>query len=267
VKADVFWGAPVDVTRTFSMAKVGERVGGYWVTFDKVKPFGYVDVYGVAKHVSVAVGELNVKSNAATYAAGFRTGGPVTKSLAWEWDFVYEFGHYGGDELSAWGFHEGLTWAIGPSAMKPRLGVEYNYASGDTNPTDGIRNTFDQVYASTHAKWGLSDLIGWRNMRHAAVKFEFAPTRRLKLATALNHLWLATTQDGWYGSSGARVVLNRKATSADLGWEPDISFSCTLTRDVAVGAGVGVLFGGEFVTQSTDITRISTPYATFTFKF
>ena len=86
VKVDAFFGAPVDVTRNFSMAKVGERVAGVWTTFDKVKPFGYVDGYGVVKSIAVAVGELGVKGDSKTYALGFRVGGPITKTVTWEAD-------------------------------------------------------------------------------------------------------------------------------------------------------------------------------------
>jgi hypothetical protein len=267
LKVDAFFGAPVDVSRKFSMAKVGERVAGIWATFDKVKPLGYVDGYGVAKAISVAVGELGVKGDSVTYALGFRVGGPITKSLSWEADNVYETGHYGGDNLAAYGTHEAVNWVIGKSAMKPKATLEYNYASGDTNAKDGTRGTFDQVYASTHAKWGVADLVGWRNMHHAAAKFEFSATKRLKVNTAVNHMWLATVQDGWYGSSGARVVLNRKATSRDLGWEPDVYVAYTVTRDLTVGGGVGILYGGGFVKQSTDVTKLWTPYGTFTYKF
>jgi hypothetical protein len=267
VKMDVFFGAPVDVTRKFSMAKIGERVAGFWTTFDKVKPLGYVEGYGVAKSVSVAVGELGVKGDAATYALGFRVGGPITKSVSWEADNVFETGHYGGDDLSAYGTHEAVNWMIGKSAMKPKATLEYNYASGDANAKDGTRGTFDQMYASTHAKWGVADLVGWRNMHHAAAKFEFSATKRLKVNTGINHVWLATVQDGWYGSSGTRVVLNRKASSRDLGWEPDVYVAYTVTRDLTLGAGVGILFGGGFVKQSTDVTKLWTPYGTFTYKF
>jgi hypothetical protein len=267
VKVDAFFGAPVDVSRKFSMAKVGERVAGVWTTFDALKPLGYLEGYGVLKSVAVAVGELGVKGDSATYAMGFRVGGPITKAVSWEADNLWETGHYGGDGMAAYGTHEAVNWTSGKAAMKPKATLEDNYASGDTDAKDGTRGTFDQMYASTHAKWGLADLVGWRNMHHAAAKFEFTPTKRLKVNTALNHVWLATVQDGWYGSSGSRVVLNRAATSRDLGWEPDVLVTVTVTRDLTVGGGVGVLLGGGYVKQSTDVTTLWTPYATFTFKF
>jgi len=40
-----------------------------------------------------------------------------------------------------------------------------------------------------------------------------------------------------------------------------------VTRDLTGGGGVGVLFGGGYVKQSTDVTKLWTPYGTFTYKF
>jgi len=104
-------------------------------------------------------------------------------------------------------------------------------------------------------------------MHHAAVKLEFTPTRRLKITTAINKQALATVMDGWYGVSGLKLAVNRAATSRDLGWEPDLYGTCTVTRDVTVGAGYAVLFGGDFVRQSTKVTRVRTPYLMWTMKF
>ena len=52
----------------------------------------------------------------------------------------------------------------------PRLVAEYNYASGDANPTDGRRGTFDQLYPTAHDKYGLADQVGWRNMHDVRVR-------------------------------------------------------------------------------------------------
>jgi hypothetical protein len=266
-RVEVFGAAPVDVNLSFSRAKYGERMGGAWATFDRLKPLGYVDVYEVVKHNHTAVGEGGTRGDQMLYTTGVRFGGPIGKAIAWEADNVFQRGHSASDRFGGWGTHEGVSWTIGRSAWKPKLGVEYSYASGDRNPSDGVKQTFDQVYASTHGKWGLGDYVGWRNMHHAALKFEVTPNRRLKVNTALNKLRLATVSDAWYGSSGSKLVTNRKATSSDLGWEPDVFAVFTITRDLAVGGGLAVLFGGDFVRQSTDVETLWTPYVMWTMKF
>lgn len=268
LKVDVFGVAPVDVTPdSFSRAKYGERAFGAWSTFDRVKPLGYVDVYELVKHNATATGETGSKGDQTIYTTGVRAGGPIGRTATWEADAVIQRGHSAGDDVSAWATHEGVSWTIGKSAWKPKVGAEYNFASGDDNPKDGVKRTFDQLYASTHGKWGLGDQVGWRNMHHVAVKLEVAPTKKLKVNAAVNKLYLATLNDAWYGSSGSKVVTNRTATSRDLGWEPDLFGTYAVTRDLTMGAGLAVLLGGDFLKQSTDVRRVWTPYVMWTYKF
>jgi hypothetical protein len=267
-KVDVFGVAPVDVTPdSFSKAKYGERAFGAWSTLDKVKPLAYIDVYELVKHNSAATGETGSKGDQTIYATGVRVGGPIGKAFSWEADNAIQRGHSAGDDVKAWATHEGVSWTIGRAAWKPKLGVDYDFASGDDDPKDGVKGTFDQLYASTHGKWGLGDQVGWRNMHHVALRLEVSPTRNLKVSTAVNKIYLATLNDAWYSASGSKVVINRTATSRDVGWEPDLSGTCTLTRDLTMGIGLAVLLGGDFVKQSTDVQRVWTPYVMWTYRF
>jgi hypothetical protein len=268
VKVEAFGAAPVDVTPdAFSRAKYGERAFGTWLTFDRVKPFAYVEQYFLGKFNASATGETGSKGDQMVYTSGVRVGGPIGKTVAWEVDTAFQGGHSASDSLSAWGTHELVTWSIGKSAYKPKLGLEFNYATGDSNPKDGTKQTFDQLYASTHGKWGLGDNVGWKNMQQVAVKFEAMATAKLKINTALNYLQLATLNDAWYGSSGSKVVANKLASSRTLGWEPDIFGTYTFNKDLTIGLGVSVLLGGDFLKESTDVQRIWTPYVMWTYKF
>ena len=58
---------------------------------------------------------------------------------------------------------------------QPRPFVEFNYASGDANPNDGMRGTFDQLYPTGHDKFGLADQVGWRNIHHLRGGLELKP--------------------------------------------------------------------------------------------
>jgi Alginate export len=268
LKVDLFGVAPVDVTPDrFSRAKYGERAFGAWATFNRLRPLGYLDVYQLGKHNYSATGETGTRGDQMVYTTGVLLGGPIGKNVTWEGDTAVQRGHAAGDGISAWATHQGVSWTIRSSPSKPKLGVEYDYASGDDNPRDGVRQTFDQLYASTHGMWGLADQVGWKNMRHAAVKFEFSPVAPLKVNAAVNKLSLATVNDAWYGVSGSRVALNRSATSRDIGWEPDLFAAYTVNRDISVGAGIAVLVSGAYVKQSTGIDRIWTPYVMTSFKF
>lgn len=268
LKVDVFRAAPVDVDPAkFDRVKPGEYFWGGYSTLDRVKHLTAVDLYAVQKATSVATGELGSRGDGRVNTFGARVAGPLARGVSFDFESALQRGHLAADSVSGWAFHAGVAWTAPKRSLKPRLAGEYNYASGDDKPKDGTRQTFDQLYASNHARYGLADLIGWRNMHAATVKLDVAPSKRVKVTGALNGLWLATVADAWYGSSGSKVVTNAKATSRHVGWEPDLLASFAVSKEMTLGAGLALLLPGEYVKQSTSLERYWFPYATWTLKF
>jgi hypothetical protein len=267
-RLDVFRAAPVQIdTAKFDRAKPGEYFWGAYASLDKVKKVTVIDVYAFEKANSVVTGELGQKGDARIYTYGGRIAGPIGKAFGYDFDAALQRGHMATDDVQAWAVHGAVSWLKPKSAVKPKLSVEYDFASGDANPKDGVKETFDQLYASNHAKYGFADLVGWRNMHAFELKFEVTPTKRVKLSTAINRLLLAKATDSWYGSSGSKVVLNAKATSRDIGWEPDVFATFAVSKELALSAGVAVLLPGNYVKQSTTMDRYWYPYAMWTVKF
>jgi len=133
-----------------------------------------------------------------------------------------------------------------------KLAFEYNYASGDRNPADGIRGTFDQLYPSNHDKYGLDDLIGWRNLRHLRAALEVQPRRSLQLAVQYSSFWRASGWDGLYSISGAPLTPNpNPASGLHIGQEADARAVWKFTGFASVGLGYGRLVPGQFLTRTT----------------
>src|SRR5688572_1409875 len=82
---------------------------------------------------------------------------------------------------TAWAGHWVLGYTLPTVPSKPRLVAEYNYASGDKDPADGQRGTFDQLYPTPHDKYGLADQVGWRNIHNARAGVEFKPSAKLSV--------------------------------------------------------------------------------------
>jgi hypothetical protein len=267
-RIDAFGVAPVDVSRPgFSRAKYGERLFGVWATFDRVRPLAYLDVYQLLKRNASATGETGSTGDQMVYTTGVRAGAPIGSSVRVETEVAIQRGHSAADRISAWATHDGVRWTMARRAWQPTLGAEYNFASGDRHPNDGVRQTFDQLYASWHDRWGLADQVGWKNMRHAAVTLALRPAASLEVNAAVNTLALATVRDAWYSVTGAKVVTNPRATSRDLGWSPDVWASWTVSRDLSVGAGLAVLMCGTFIRESIGLDRLWVPYVMSTVKF
>src|SRR5690606_13412229 len=139
----------------------------------------------------------------------------------------------------------------GPGAMK--VTGEYNYASGDSNPADGVRETFDQLFPTPHDKYGLADQVGWKNIHHARAGFEFTPVEGLQVSSNYHPWWLADRADGLYNVGSALIAPRIPGGAADrhVGQELDVQVSKALFPQLQVAAGYAHIFTGAYLKQAT----------------
>ena len=63
------------------------------------------------------------------------------------------------------------------AAWKPRIGVEYNYVSGDGDPLDGDIGTFQNLFPTNHKFYGFMDVFSWQHMHNPAISLKAAPCK------------------------------------------------------------------------------------------
>ena len=155
-----------------------------------------------------------------------------------------------------------------PGRAAVRLIGEYNFASGDKDPADNVRGTFDQLYPTPHDKTGLADQIGWKNVHHARAGFEVTPFRGFPITSSYHSWWLAENKDAIYNVGNA--VVGRVITGAadrHVGQELDVQVSRALTPQLQVGAGYAHIFPGPFLKETTPGASYSHPYVMLTYVF
>lgn len=148
-----------------------------------------------------------------------------------------------------------------PLPMKPRIGLEFNGASGDgdaatcvDNETcNGTANTFENLYPTNHILMGYMDLFAWRNMMGYSADLKLKPT-------AASHLeikgWIFRRQndgDNWYRAAQNVYFAHVPGvtTSSKLGEEIDVIYTHFFKQGkVAWQLGYGHFFPGKFVEQS-----------------
>src|SRR6266550_9086963 len=64
----------------------------------------------------------------------------------------------------------------------PRLGLEYAYGSGDSNPTAGKHETFENLFPTNHKFYGYMDFISLQNIHDLRGIFTIKPTPRMSVA-------------------------------------------------------------------------------------
>ncbi|HEY2329215.1 MAG TPA: alginate export family protein, partial [Verrucomicrobiae bacterium] len=219
--ADFFSGFPViPEDGQFDVDNGKDLLSGVYATSLKI-PKTILDIYFLAR---------NTENGAAGFAPNpqfpqpsardiYTIGGRV-KSKPGEldgWDYsvegAYQFGDYRDPRLVVAGNSPRLTqdaymfvvqggytftdwWAT------PRLGVEYSYGSGDSNPKDGTHGTFDNLFPTNHKFYGYMDFASLQNLQDLRGIFQLKPTSRSSVSLEGHGLWLANTHDNFYTVGG-----------------------------------------------------------------
>ncbi len=180
--------------------------------------------------------------------------------------------------INAWAaaFMGGVTFKNVPT--KPRLGFEFNGASGDDDAfrcngnsdagvaaCGGNANTFENLYPTNHILMGYMDLFAWKNMIAYSGNVKLKPTDASHLEIAG---WIFRKQvsgDNWYRAAQNTYFANRvvggvnRTPSSSLGQEIDVIFTHFFKEGkVAFQLGYGHFFAGQFLEQLDAQNRTNT---------
>lgn len=224
---DVLWTRPVRVRKyAFNPAVSGERLAGVYGT----KRQGRVTVEGYLLSTRRAPAEPSEDAGV-RHTAGAR----VTTSLAglaldaegaWQW----------GRDLRASMFSVAprYTWE---GRWAPWLGVGYDFASGDSDPGDGTRETFDPLFPLGHGFLGFIDAVGRQNIQAVVVPVGFWPVpERVSFGADLHWFYLATARDALY-NTGRRASRSGDGETA-VGQEVDLTVTARLDTRTALTVGL-----------------------------
>jgi hypothetical protein len=200
--------------------------------------------------------------------AGVRGTGTLPLRFDYNLEMAWQIGSLGTDQIRAWAGHWQTGYTLPGSVWKPRLIAEYNFASGDRNPHDGLRGTFDVMYPTGHDKTGLADQVGWKNIHDLRAGIQLRRGTGWLIAPIYHSYWLASPADALYTSSGTAIAQKPDGSAGTrVGQEADISVLYTPNQRVTAGAGFAHLFPGEFLKKATPGHGYSFPYVMLGYSF
>ena len=200
-------------------------------------------------------------------------------------EFAYQFGHLwtGARTTPRLNHHAfalaitgGYTWE--DALWKPRVGLEYDYASGDRNPKDGSSQSFQNLLPSNHAQYGFMDAFSWRNLHDARLSLSAKPLKDVEVTLDYHALWLANTADYWYtlnGNNALRTLTPGKngrdvrtiGASNFAGHEIDFTTSWKMNRQLSVLVGYSHFFAGDYLRNTGAHSDADLGYFQATLKF
>jgi hypothetical protein len=198
-------------------------------------------------------------------STGIRVAGALPAGFDYGLETVMQRGSVGTDSTRAWAQHMKLR---SPALGSVRVVGEYNYATGDDDPADGRRGTFDALYPTPHDKYGLADQVGWRNIHHVRAAVELAAVPRTPITAAYHSWWLDSATDGLYAPSGALIArVSGGAPGRHVGHEFDVQLSRPITPQLQVAAGYAHLRPGAFLEAATPGASFNSTFVMLTYVF
>lgn len=183
-------------------------------------------------------------------------------------------GPYGGTSPSldhrAWALHTMVGYTPADAPWKPRLSLEYNLASGDTDRTDGTNESFMNLFPSNHKWYGFMDLFAWKNLREAVGTVRFSPVSKTTVRIDYHLFSLYSSRDAWYRANGVATVrpLNAAAQNAPrrAGDELDITFTWAARPWATIDLGWSHFSAGAYLGATGARSDAEFIYAQTTFR-
>jgi hypothetical protein len=260
----------------FDVFNEHELFSGVYATSSK-PPKNTLDFYFFARNASRhAINDEPSPQFPQPSARDIYTVGGRVKSKPGElgnWDYLldgaYQFGNFldtrAGAPVQRLDQNAFMVVALGGYTLseawaKPRLGLEFDYGSGDSNAKDGTHGTFDNLFPTNHRFYGSMDLVSLQNIQDLGLNLTLKPHPRVNVALMGNTFWLADTHDNFYNVAGAPrggvtptpgngFGINPKYNDY-AGSELTLIAGWAMTRFAQLEGGYGHFFHGDYISQS-----------------
>jgi hypothetical protein len=240
------------------------RIDDFLVPHSNLEPFFLWRVQP-AEVVEPAVAKTTGKEN--EKALGVRFKAQAHTALDYSGEAILETGTVGSQPLRASAAQAGAAYQFLDGLAKPRVFAQYDYATGNSNPTqNGSHTTFDTIYPTAHDRFGITDLFGWQNIEAVRAGTTVEPHRRLTFTVQGLDFWAASALDSIYNISGSSIVFNKTGHGRHLGAEIDGYSWYELNKHFNLGGGIGYFGGGQFLTNVTTSHSYTYYYFALNFK-
>lgn len=155
------------------------------------------------------------------------------------------------------GYTSALPW-------QPRLGLAYDYASGDQNPEDGENNRFDTLYGARRFEYGPTGSYGAiarSNLSSPEIRLDCKPATNTEFMIAHRGIWLDSEKDAWT-AAGVRDASGRSGSFVGQQLEARLRWDA-IPGNLRLETGIAQLFPGSFQESAPNGNPADTTYAYF----
>ncbi len=211
-------------------------------------------------------GEDGRIGNLDAYYAGLRIFRKDLFGLDYSATYVRQFGDYAHNDIHAYAYHALLAYNIKQFRIKPRLSVEYSFASGDSDPNDNRYECFDGAFGARDTMYGRMNLFHWMNIKDAQINLEIRPRDWFYLKAEFHKFWLAEEKDAWY--LNAAQYRDKTGQSGDaVGKEFDLVGKFNFQKGNSIQIGFGHFWPDEFAIKQASGKQASWVFVEWMYEF
>jgi hypothetical protein len=274
--ADLFAARPVQFKdEVFNDSDAADNVFGLYTT-NRFVPWQETDLYWIYRDKGDAQPDLDPTNRVDPRGAW---NGPAqrihTVGTRWKskpgalrgWDYLLEAAIQWGDvwesdrsaaalEHRAGALSVAAGYTFEQVKWKPRLALEYNFATGDENPADGESQSFQNLFPGNHVLYGHMDVFGWRNLHNLRAQVNVKPLKTLDIELSYHAFWLDETTDYGFRNNGFSTLRTRTPDGRDVrtigagkfaGHEVDLFVKWNVTKNLNVDFGYNHFFAADYL--------------------
>ncbi len=225
--------------------------------------------YLLFHNVRGVTGAQGVRGNQLEATFGAEVDGLLPAKFSYEGNAALQRGSYSNEAIRAGQSFVKVYYLAQKLPWRPRVGGEFDYATGDAHTDPKRMGTYDQQYPSNHNAFGNVDLFGYQNIRQERINLDLGPAANLSFLLQGGFLDLAQVRDSVYSGAGtvAIPVPAQGFTSNQLGTEFDFSGKYVYHKYLVANFGVGHLFPGAALAQAGKGAAATLGYFSLTYRF
>ncbi len=120
-----------------------------------------------------------------------------TEEVDWDAEAMVQAGRVGASTIRAWNVGARTGYTVSELAWQPRVGLQFDAASGDRRHGDRVEGTFNPLFPNGYY-FTLASYTGDTNLLQLKPSMTLRPTRGLSIVGAAGFLWREATADAVY---------------------------------------------------------------------
>jgi hypothetical protein len=188
------------------------------------------------------------------------------KTFDYDADFIFQTGTFAGGHILAGAISSSDGMTLRRLKFRPRLGVRFDYASGDSNRPSNNVNTFNPLFPNPMYST-LSALLGPSNLTDLGPTIRLTIDSRTAITPEMPFYWRSSIHDGIYNFATILIRPGNLSSARFVGYQPGVVVEHAFTPHLSSTAGYFHFFAGDFLKQTPPARNVGYLYATATFRF